>query len=209
MGKSRQGIHGNYNGRVGNVVARKSQGRVILSIYQPNVANPRTAKQESNRSRFAFISNALRPFLSVAELTAKKWYQFGTYWSNFIKKNYFVGFSTSTPIETYYDKLVLAEGTLTNPMSPTASVDSGTLGVTWTINTGDNVNPNDLAVLVAYNPTNNEMISQVTTAKRSDRQATLTCPSYWNGDNAECYFFMKAADSNEFSDSIYLGSQSF
>ena len=207
MGKSRQGVHGNYNGRVGNVVARKSQGRVILSIYQPDVANPRTTKQTAQRVAFAFRSSALKMFAYFIKPLARGWYEFGTGWSNLIKKNYTNAFHFSGGSwECLYDKVVLSVGRPQVGFNATASFDNSMMTVSWTDNSGGDIDTNDTACIVLANPSKDQALFFETTAKRGDRQASGGVPTSWTGDNVEVYWFMKSADGTEYGDSEYLGS---
>lgn len=208
MGISRQGIHGNYRKKVGNVVARVVRGRVILSIYQPDVSNPNTAKQQTQRSRFVNVIRAFNAFAGWAKSKARNWYPVGTGWSNFIKKNY--NNYNNTTGDILFNNLVVSEGTLLLPVNASATVESGIINVSWNDNSGQgNATPNDLASVLAYNSAKDVVVYSDDLGKRSERTAELSVPSAWNGDNVEVYLAMQSAtDSSLWSDSIYLGSLS-
>ena len=65
MAKQFGGAFANYYGKVGNVIARIRQGRTILSIYQPNVHNPRTEAQVAQRTDFGLITKFLSPLSQI------------------------------------------------------------------------------------------------------------------------------------------------
>lgn len=205
MGISRQGIHGNYRKKVGNVVARKYRGRVILSIYQPDVSNPNTPKQQQHRSLFVDKIRALKGFAGFAKKWARDWYNWGTGWSNFVKGNW-DAFSGNEP---RYDQLELTRGTLLAGNNPSAAVEVGIVTASWTNNAGQgNAEADDLTIIAAYNSAKGVLVYNDLGAKRSDRETQLTVPSAWNGDNAEIYLSFYRPDGSLVSDSLYLGSLS-
>lgn len=208
MGVSRQGIHGNYRKKVGNVVARVVRGRVILSIYQPDVSNPNTAKQQTQRSRFVNVIRAYIAFAIWAKSHARNWYPVGTGWSNFIKKNY-TNYNNTTG-DILYDQLVVSEGTLLLPSNPTAAIENGFINASWTDNSGQgNATADDSVTMLAYNASKKVLVYADELSKRSDRVANLSFPSVWAGDNVEVYLVMHSAtDSSLWSNGVYLGSLS-
>jgi hypothetical protein len=56
MGKIKQGILGGFLGKVGNVVGGNFKGIATMRAMPLSVANPRTAAQVGNRSRFSFVT---------------------------------------------------------------------------------------------------------------------------------------------------------
>ena len=207
MGISRQGIHGNYRKKVGNVVARIVRGRVILSIYQPEVSNPNTAKQQTQRSSFVNKIRALNAFAGWARSHARDWFPVGTGWSNFLKRNW-TNFLSGGGIN--YDSLVISEGTLLLPGNPSAAVEAGMLTISWSDNGGQgNATSNDMVTVLVYNSAKDVVLYADDLAKRSEREATFSMPSAWNGDSVEVYLVMHSAtDSSIWSDGKYLGAVS-
>lgn len=206
MGISRQGIHGNYRKKVGNVVARKYRGRVILSIYQPDVSNPNTPKQQSHRTAFVAKIRALNAFAGLEKKYARDWFEWGTGWSNFVKYNW-NAFSPTNELRT--DQLVVTRGTLLNPTNPSAAIEAGICTFSWTNNAGQgNAGAEDLAICVAYNSAKDVVIYNDYGGKRSDRESQLSLPSAWVGDNVDVYLAFHSPDETLISESMYLGSLS-
>lgn len=206
MGISRQGIHGNYRKKVGNVVARKYRGRVILSIYQPDVSNPNTPKQQTHRTAFVAKIRALNAFAGFVKKYARNWYEWGTGWSNFVKYNWNAFSSTN---ELRRDQLVVTRGTLLNPTNPSAAIEAGICTFSWTSNAGQgNASAEDLSIMVAYNSAKDVVIYNDYGGKRSDREGVLSLPSAWNGDNVDVYLAFHSEDETLVSESMYLGSLS-
>ena len=56
-------LQGTARGRMGEIVASVRHGKQLFSKYQPNVQNPKSAKQMSQRDRFARASKFARTFM--------------------------------------------------------------------------------------------------------------------------------------------------
>lgn len=57
-------LQGTARGRMGEIVASIRHGKQLFSKYQPNVVNPKSAKQMSQRNRFARASKFAKLFTS-------------------------------------------------------------------------------------------------------------------------------------------------
>lgn len=57
-------LQGTARGRMGEIVASVRHGKQLFSKYQPNVVNPKSAKQMSQRDRFAKASKFAKLFTS-------------------------------------------------------------------------------------------------------------------------------------------------
>lgn len=56
-------LQGTARGRMGDIVAKVIHGKQILAKYQPNVNNPKSAKQMNQRERFARASKFAKTFM--------------------------------------------------------------------------------------------------------------------------------------------------
>lgn len=210
MGKSYQGAYGNYTGKVGNVIARKSNGRTVLAIYQPIVKNPKTEEQTNQRTKFGMLSkfaSRIGSFISVgfAESGVNT-----TAYNRFIKKNFEDGFGGTFPdFELLYNKIKVSVGNLLLPYSPSALIDSGVVNVSWTDNSGEgNAKTTDKAMILVYNSAKGTAVFKLEGAGRSTRQENLTLPTAWNGDSVDIWMAMVSADGELHSESAYLGNYS-
>lgn len=197
-----------FKNKIDGVVGQKSFGRWTLR-QNTKPRNPKTTKQQAHRQKFALVGGFAGRISAVVNQTFKNSQR--TAFSEFIKVNFdnIVG-GTAPNYELLYENAVVSRGNLDQPYNPSASVDSGTLSVTWTDNSGiGNALGTDQAAILVYNPSKEQAVYTFDAGKRSDRMASITVPSVWNGDNVEVWFFMKSAtESNFFSDSYYLGSLS-
>lgn len=66
MGVLRQGILGGFRGKVGNVIGTGWKGRAVIKAMPLSVANPRTAGQVKQRTRFSHL-------VSFASLVLAAW----------------------------------------------------------------------------------------------------------------------------------------
>lgn len=64
MGKINQGILGGVSGRVGSVVGASWKGVPTIRVYQPNVSNPQTAAQTTQRTAFSNITKIASSLLT-------------------------------------------------------------------------------------------------------------------------------------------------
>lgn len=209
MGKSTNGIFGNWWGRTGNIVGRVRQGRTILSVYQPNVANPQTNAQMATRMRFTSLTRAFSALSSVVRLGFRDLdgYEHGTYFSaavgyNMRRDGLFTG--TYPSLSLNYSLLAISQGAIDLPFTPTANADSGTLSAIWSDNSGlGNALGDDTIYVVAYNNNTNESV--FVTALRSARNVDLTFPTAWGSQDAYAYMFVYRADKGVASPTAYLG----
>lgn len=210
MGKNYQGINGNWSGKIGPTIGRQKNGRTITAIYQPIVQNPKTAKQIKARKYFSIITETFRTMGGWADVMTKGLRKYGTAWSNllFINMDYANTIGGSAPdYEVKYDKLELSRGNLLMATNPNGVIDSNALSVSWTDNT-DNLSAfeNDIACLAVHNSVKGLWLYSLTTGDRKNRQASLTLPSAWSGDNVDCYISFRKKEGDMVSPSHYLGN---
>ena len=212
MGKVFGGVYSNWTGKVGNVVARKRQGRTILSIYQPDVHNPRTAAQVSQRNKFGLLTSMLSTITGFVRVGFHMLdgYKTGNAFSSC------VGYNLKNPgvfttgqggvLELDLTKIAISEGGLDLPYSPSASAEGTTVSFTWADNSGmGNANTDDDVMVCAYNATKNQGVYNVRLAQRNDRNATMTLPSTWTGDTINIWMAMKSK-GGECSPSTHLAT---
>lgn len=211
MGKQFGGVFANWNGKVGNVVGRVRQGRTVLSIYQPNVANPQTDAQMKQRNKFSLITGFMRvisPFIKTTfhDLDG---YKTGNPFSAAIgysmKQNPFD--ETGSEIELEYSKIPVSQGSCVLPYSPSVSSEGNAITYTWSDNSGlGGANADDEVLVLAYNAARKQAVWQMGQVDRAERTTTLQCPTAWSGDTVMCYFAMRNPKNGECSASVYLNA---
>lgn len=103
-----QGILGGLSKRIGNVVGASWKGIPVLRIYQPNVSNPDTTAQRTQRAAFKLVAHYASELL--ATLIKPLWDRFAIKQSGF---NAFIQAQKLVPgpgLQTDLDKMVFAKG---------------------------------------------------------------------------------------------------
>lgn len=209
MGKIAQGILGGLSGKVGNVISGNWKGIDYLRIKPSSVANPRTVGQVNQRNKFTVTLEFLQPNLAFVQKGYKnyavKMTQFNAAMS-YVLNNAITGVEPNFSVD--YPIVFLSRGNLSGAVNPTT--DLATLGevtFSWDDNSGEgNANTTDKAMLLVYNLTKKESISQLEGADRTVGTDTVIIPSTYAGDTVELFMAFIAADGSRVSNSVYLGS---
>lgn len=208
MGKSTQGILGNWWGKVGNVVGRTRDGRTIMSVYQPNVHNPQTQAQMMQRAKFTLVVQLVSKLLPMINIGLKAYKEFGNAYTAGVKYNLdevITGTYPSYAID--YTKVTVSKGNVALPYAPQASVTGFDLELSWTDNSGiGNAESSDYINVIAYNKDKNASMSDIDARARNARSATLSLPSQWSGDTVYVYMAAHRPGGNECSETAYLGA---
>jgi len=209
MGKIAQGILGGLSGKVGNVIGGNWKGIDYLRIKPSSVANPRTEGQVNQRNKFTVTLEFLQPNLAFVQKGYKnyavKMTQFNAAMS-YVLNNAVTGIAPNFTVD--YTLALLSRGNLSGVLNPgTDLATPGEVTFTWDDNSLEgNANPTDKAMLVVYNPSKNESISQLEGADRTIGTETLIIPSTYAGDTVELFMAFIEADGSRVSNSVYLGS---
>lgn len=184
----------------------------MYSIYQPVVANPKTQAQMSHRTAFALLSGVVKNILGFVKVGFANLdgYERGSAFSAAVgynlKRN---GISGTYPNqEVDFENLVVAEGGIDLPFSPTGDLDSGTVTVTYADNTGrGDAEATDEVMLLLYSEPLKQAVYSTNAAIRSARTASIEVPSTWTGTGKiHCYMAMRRPSSKECSMSVYIGN---
>lgn len=203
-----------FSKKLGKIVARQHQGRTILSVYQPNVANPRTVKQVTARDKFKVMTrfmSGMAGFLKFG-FHSLDGYKYGNPYSaavgfNLRKGNVVVQDPSTQEWEVDYTLAQVAIGNVDLPYSPSATADGTSLSVTWSDNSGmGNAETDDKVMIVAFNPTKGQSVYTTNLAERNERTGVFTLPTAWTGDTVNVWMAMYREKSNEASNSIHLAS---
>lgn len=200
---------GRTSGKFAGAVFSKQFGKNTMRSKPVEVANPKTTKQLTQRSRFSMMVVVARMILSFVRVTFKQMAVGMSAFNAFVKTNIDDFISGTYPTFTYdWTKLVIAKGTLTNLLNPVAAAFAGLLvKISWTDNTGSgDALATDQAVLLLVNPTKMEVMYSTTDATRDAQEYSFTVPSSWTGDTVYCYAAAADADFAKIADSVYVGS---
>ncbi len=209
MGKISQGILGGFSGKVGNVIGGNWKGIDYMRVKPASEANPQTAGQVDQRTKFSTVLGFLQPlrgFLKVGFRNyAVKMTEFNSAMSYNVQ-NAIIGDYPDFIID--FEAALISRGGLTAALNPTVGSDlAGSVQFNWIDNSVDgNARPTDRAMVLIYNPTRNEAVYVTDGSIRSSGTHILTVPNQYSGDTVYAFIAFISADGKEVSNSRYIGS---
>jgi len=209
MGKIGQGILGGLSGKVGNVIGGSWKGIDYLRIKPTSVANPRTTGQVNQRNKFTVTLEFLQPNLAFIQKGYKNYAikktQFNAAMS-YVLNNAITGTEPNFIVD--YSTALLSRGVLSGVLNPNSNLATpGEVTFTWDDNSAEgNANTTDKAMLLVYNPSKKESISQLEGVNRTVGTESIIIPSTYAGDTVELFMAFISVDGLKVSDSVYLGS---
>lgn len=209
MGKINQGILGGVSGKVGNVIGGNWKGIDYLRVKPSNVANPKTAGQVDQRTKFSTVLRFLQPmtdFLRVGfKLYANKMTQFNAAMS-YNLNNAITGTYPNFVID--YANSLVTRGNLTAAADGSStSVSSGVVDISWTDNSGSgSALATDKAMILLYNSNRGESIFTTEGSARSTGNESVSVPSEYTGEDVEVFLSFISEDGSKVANSSYLGS---
>lgn len=199
----KQGILGGIQNKVGNVVGTSWKGIAVLKSMPISVANPRTAAQVTQRSRFA--NTVAFATAILAEVVKPLWDRFAQRQSGynaFVQANipYFSDAGLDIP-----SGLVISKGKMTATPIATVTADSGTgqLTVTWNNDAGEGFKQGtDTLFIVIAGPKGKDPQGFDTGTTRSSQTASVVA-SLNAGVTYSVWIAFRRADGTIVSDTSY------
>lgn len=205
MGIIKQGILGGFSGRVAGVVGSSWKGIAVIKARPLSVANPKTAAQVAQRTKFGNTSDFASKIL--ADIIKPLWDRFAQQMSGynaFVKTNIDL-FAAALP-STFAD-LVISSGKMATTAIATVSASNGDdyADVTWTDDSGEGLKlATDLCYLVCVNETTGAVDSTATADTRADESSTVDlAAALATSDSLHLYMAFKRADGTVVSDTSY------
>lgn len=210
MGKGHQGLYGEVRKRVGNVVGRVRLGVQVFSIYQPNVANPKTMKQQIARKRLSLMSSVAKMIGSDLKLTMSSAIGNGrTSYNVLVAENLAVSKgvitgNTLANLAVDYTKLTVGVGAVPNVYGALVELENNTLSFMWSDNTGIPLDAlaDDSVYTILLCPDVKQSYN-VKLANREDRVGEVVLPSTWIGHRV--YEYIMCLREGESGQSAYIG----
>lgn len=209
MGKINQGILGGFTGKVGNVVGGNWKGIDYMRVKPSSVANPKTAGQMDQRSKFSTVLYFLQPMKDHIKIGFKDYAVKKTEFNSAMSynlNNAVIGEYPNVAID--YSKALVSRGNLAPAQGYTVGSDLiGQLQLTWANNSEElKGNATDKAFVLVYNENKAEAISYKLNEVRSDEGATIELPSTFQGESVEVFISFLSEDEKEISNSKYVGT---
>ncbi len=205
MGILRRGILGGFSGKVANVVGSSWKGIAVMKSLPLSVANPRTAPQVAQRTRF---SNTVAFAVAILGTVIKPlWDRFAQAQSGF---NAFI----SENIELFDDEspappadLVISKGRMASTAIDSVATSGGgqAILISWNDDTGSGFKlATDIPYVVVANLTTDEVLGyEVSNRDRADESVTVDVPGDRGTDTFAVYLAFRRADGTVVSNTAY------
>lgn len=209
MGILRNGIAGNYSGKIGNLVFYVRNGKQVVRTTG-KMTKPPTEGQLKNRKELKVVIDFLKPikeFINAGFALAAK----GT---TKIPHNLAVSHNKRyalqgiyPDVEMDYTKVLVTQGKIPDVSDCNVELTAEGLHFTWTCT--NNLNwprDSDQVMLLAYFPVLEKAIYQLAGVKRLVCAETLSIGTGMLNEYMEVYISFVSADRKAITNSIYLGS---
>lgn len=209
MATNEKGILGGFSGKVGTVIGGNWHGVDYMRARQSQINNPQTEKQQNQRAKVGTMVRFLRP---MTEMLRVGFHKQAIRMSAF---NAATSYNLSHAIygiypdfEIDYSKVMVSQGKLPGAANPeVTSPGKGLVEFSWEDNSSDKgAMPNDRAMLLVMEAENGKVITQMEGNMRMDKSQVIELPSYFEGEEVQCYISFRNASQTDVSDSQYAGS---
>lgn len=206
MGKIPQGILGGVSGKVGGIVGTSWKGINVIKTKPLTVANPRTAGQIAQRSKFGYATKFASNILATG--IKPLWDRFSSRMSGynaFIKNNVAI-FDDVTPSDP--SALIFSKGKMgaTEISSIVPDQTMSQVVISWQGDAGQGYKlETDQAYILKFKPGNELAESLAHVATRVDQSVTINIGHEIQvGEEFHFYLAFKRADGTVVSDSSYF-----
>ncbi|MBB5441209.1 hypothetical protein HDC92_004916 [Pedobacter sp. AK017] len=206
MGILRNGVFGNFENRTGPLVGRLFRKRNVISAVQHRNSRQKTKAQLDQQLKFAMVANFLKRFkrlIAVGFANVKHRNAFNAA----VKYNYrniVTGVSPDFSID--FAKLAYSRGCLAGPNSPSVSLATDKLIISWLPHRQSQLNQySDRASFVVYCANKQLTVIFEGAVNRGALQFELELPVGLIGSALHVYMSFASANGKEVSNSRYLG----
>ena len=208
MADNECGYMGGLSGRMGNLVAFKSGGKVRVRKRPEFPKNRKfTPAQELHKLKFQVAAKFYR---SVSDLLLKTYEGLSR---PRLVRNAVIGQLLNQAVEgnapdlfVNPSEVMMARGTLKKPTSPTVeSTQPGILQFNWNSRDVEATRQSDKSILVAYNPETEEIWYTVSGPQRVTLQGQLEMP-FFSGKELHTWISFISEDGTKVADSVYTGT---
>jgi hypothetical protein len=212
----KQGIHGGFRGRVGNIIGSTWKGKGVMKIRPASVTNPNTERQQNQRARFSLVGRFLQAFRNLVVIG------FRAYTKSMTAINAAMSYNLANAVKGEFpdllidfSKVQISRGTLSPVTAVSAtSSDPASLVVSWANNAqAGNANDTDQLSVSLYDSSSGEVVYFLNCASRADGTVILIVPAEWSGRTVEVLTFfvvlegtMASTARESVSNTVWAGS---
>lgn len=202
----KRGILGGFSGKVAGVVGSSWKGKAVMKSLPLSVANPRTAKQTAQRSKFKAVGQFGSDILvSCIKPLRDRFAQQQSGFNTFVSKN-IDKFAGDTLIQPLF--LSISEGNLepVENLAGTGNIGAQTINISWDNNsTVGNADPTDEFFVAIHNEATKTQEGFNTGATRSTPGTTVTMTNEFDtGEKLYFYGSFRRADGTIVSNSVAI-----
>lgn len=208
MGILRNGLFGQYTGKIGGTVAYLLGDKNVVRVIGKN-EHPPSPAQLANRSKMLVVIEFLKPLTDLVKIGFKVMAgKAGIYPHNvavsYNKRNALMG--AYPDIEMDYSKVLIAQGALPAAADATVTLLAEGLYFNWDNSVDMNwPERTDRSILVAYFPGLRKAVYHIAGAKRYAGHDFLPLDMEFRAAYMEIYMAFIAIENDLVSDSVYLG----
>jgi hypothetical protein len=213
MAKFNQGVHGQFSGKIGNVVGSSWKGKGVMRIRPASVSNPKTEKQQTVRGKFSLVGRFVARLSSLVADGFKSQADVITAQNAAMKYNLQHGLLGEFPdLSLNMSALKISQGDLPSSTDLVAVKNANLLEFSWSDNSNEaGAASNDLLSIGIYDSEQEQALKFQGIFSRGDAGGIVEIPANWLDRTIDIYAFFKsqsnAINSGLYvSDSIYLGS---
>jgi hypothetical protein len=216
MATFKQGIHGKFSGKVGNVIGSSWKGTGVMRIRPASVSNPNTERQQQQRGRFGLVVRFVQAHTPLVKSGFKPWANGLTPYNAAVSYNLANAITGEHPnLSIAFDKVLISRGDLPPVANLAASSPTpGAIHLEWTGSTQlTGARPDDKLMVSVYNEMDNVSLAYASVAERSTGSADLEVPTEWAGKTVQVLVFLIAANAigavetkNQVSNTVWAGA---
>lgn len=218
MATYKQGVHGDFSGRVGNIVGSSWKGRSVMKIRPAKVNNPRTPAQQANRGRFSLMGRFLSTQSRLIRIGWNAVAQNTTAFNEAMRYNLSEAIDGEHPdLFIDFSKVKLSHGQLPVPANlQVTAASSQSLNLVWENNSNQPLsNGSDLLMVGLYDQLSGEGYTLTGSFTRQQEAALIILPDNWKNRTVEVFVFLVSTlgigslkSAEHISSTVYAGSVS-
>ena len=205
MARVRNGLRGNFSGKIGNVVGSKWKGIDYVRI-KPKKVKKVSDRQKEQRSRFAYATKFME---ATKRLFPESYKNFGdemTAENCALSQLLNTAISGSSPnLYIDYSQVLMARGNMPVAKNPAVTLSSERINFSWRDNSDTGkAKPDDQVLMVVYCEALELMYYTIGHGTRSSEKAELFVPEFTD-HKVHTWIAFIAADKKDAAPSVYTG----
>lgn len=196
---------------MGTVVGSTWKNVSYMRALAITVSNPRTAKQRTQRGKFAACINFLQAISGFVRMGYSLYTKTLTPFNaamSYLLRNAVKGEAPNVSID--YKRALVARGVLMPVFDEKVTLEAGKATFGWSDNSGlGDALGTDIVMVLVYNKERGMAVYDLDAAVRADTTAELTLPTEWDGEAVAVYLALCSEDGQRVSNSVCLKNDAY